>query len=99
MKDISSRSDRVATEEELETGAFGSSHKTISRSLVPTHIHIETRFLLLPFDMEGSTCRCVCIGTVVVPIVEGLDVGLTDEFFLSKLLVDKIYGMLKSAVE
>ena len=99
MKDISSRSNRVATEEELETGAFGSSHKTISRSLVPTHIHVETRFLLLPLNMEGSTCRSVGIGTVVVPIVEGLDVGLTYEFFFTKLLIDKVYGVLESAVE
>ena len=69
VENIGSWGNRITTEEELKTSAFGGCDQPIGRSLIPIDIKVTPWYRLLGLDAE-NTGRSVGISTEVKPVIE-----------------------------
>ena len=98
VKDVGSRSDRVATEEQWASALFRSQNQAPSSGLVTIDVGVNAWFSSVAFDAVGRN-RSVYVVSVVVAALYNLGISLVYGRLLSELILKHVQSSFQWAVE
>src|SRR5574344_258924 len=99
MEHIRSRSDRIGTQIEFQSGLLRSSDKAIRSSLVTRNVHISTGLRFLSLHAIHVHSGTMCIMTVVKSSLNHLDISLSYTRFLGEFFFQKVESDIQVTVE
>ena len=99
VQDVSSRSNRIRTQEETQTSLLGSSNQTVRSGLVAGDVHIASGHFLFRIDAIGGRHARVGVMAIVITSLHHLDIVFCNSRFLGKFLAQEIGNEAQVAVE